>query len=207
MVGGCPKSLRCDMGTENKVVEKIQKAFHSLFNDTPSTKPYFIYGKSVHNQRIEAWWSILRKHSSQFWMNLFQSLKDEDYFCGTFLDKSLIQFCFMGLIQEDLNQVVMEWNVHKIRKSRNSIAPTGRPSIMFDMPSLYGTKSYCVDIPNFAIEALYDVCSFNDYPCDKDVYDLCRILISENGYSQVTDHNSAVHLYIQLRNSILTLIN
>lgn len=101
-VGGCPQSLRCDMGTENKVVEIIQTALHELFNEEVSSRPCFLYGKSVHNQRIEAWWSILRKHSAQFWMNLFQSLKDEDYFCGTFLDKSLIQFCFMELIQVDI---------------------------------------------------------------------------------------------------------
>ncbi|CAH1107743.1 unnamed protein product [Psylliodes chrysocephalus] len=102
-------------------------------------------------------------------MNFFQTLKDEDYFCGDFLDKCLVQCCFMSMIQEDLNEVVTEWNVHKTSKSRNSIAPTERPAIMFDIPSLYGAKNYCVEIPNFSVDALSDHCTFNEYPCDKDI--------------------------------------
>lgn len=98
MIGGCPETLRCDMGTENTCIERMQKSLHELFG-TNSSKPCFIYGKSVHNQRIEAWWSILRKHNAQFWMNIFHKLKDEGHFCGTYLDKCLIQFCFMELIQ------------------------------------------------------------------------------------------------------------
>lgn len=99
MVGGCPQSLRSDLGTENVTVERFQKALHDLFHETNSRRPPFLYGKSTHNQRIEAWWSILRKHSAQFWMNLFQMLRDDNLFDGTFLDKSLIQYCFMDLIQ------------------------------------------------------------------------------------------------------------
>ncbi|CAH1115627.1 unnamed protein product [Psylliodes chrysocephalus] len=71
--------------------------------------------------------------------------------------------------KEDLNEVVMEWNVHKISKSRNSIAPTGRPAIMFDISSLYGAKNYCVEITNFSVDSLFDHCTFNEYPCDKDI--------------------------------------
>ena len=87
------------MGTENKTVEHIHTSLRELFDESTHTKPPFLYGKSVNNQRIESWWSILRKHSAQFWMNLFQMLKEDDYFDGSFLDKSLIQFCFLELIQ------------------------------------------------------------------------------------------------------------
>ncbi|XP_074034643.1 uncharacterized protein [Leptinotarsa decemlineata] len=31
MIGGCPETLRCDMGTENTCIEKIQKSLHELF--------------------------------------------------------------------------------------------------------------------------------------------------------------------------------
>lgn len=87
------------MGTENKSVEKIQNALHELFNEGRLNKPPFVYGKSTHNQRIEAWWGILRKHCAQFWINLFEILKNDDFFDGTFLDKSLIQYCFMEIVQ------------------------------------------------------------------------------------------------------------
>jgi len=34
------------------------------------------YGKSTSNQRIEAWWSQLRKYKSQFWIELFSEIED-----------------------------------------------------------------------------------------------------------------------------------
>ncbi|CAG9812660.1 unnamed protein product [Phaedon cochleariae] len=32
--------------------------------------------------------------------------------------------------KDDLDQISLEWNVHRIRKTRNAIAPAGRPAIM-----------------------------------------------------------------------------
>lgn len=98
-LGSGPRTVRTDMGTENLHIEYIQKFLQSRNVEDQVGLPPFIYGTSQHNQRIESWWSILRKEHAQFWMNLFESLKDEDKFNGTFVDKSLIQFCFLNLIQ------------------------------------------------------------------------------------------------------------
>lgn len=99
LIGGFPKTVRTDMGTENKSVENIQRVLHELFVNEDAERPPFLYGRSTHNQRIEAWWSILRKHSAQFWMNLFQMLKEDNLFDGSFLDVALIQYCFMDIVQ------------------------------------------------------------------------------------------------------------
>lgn len=98
-VGGIPKTIRSDMGTENKTVENMQIVLHEMFGENDAERPPFMYGKSTHNQRIEAWWSILRKHGAQFWMNLFHMLKEDNHFNGSFIDVSLIQYCFMDTIQ------------------------------------------------------------------------------------------------------------
>lgn len=96
-VNGVPARVRSDHGTENSSMEQML-IFLRHKEDNPLEKVW-LYGTSQHNQRIEAWWSILRKHQSQFWMNLFQHLKEETLFEGSFLEKSLIQFCFMAIIQ------------------------------------------------------------------------------------------------------------
>ena len=57
--GGCPRTVRADMGTENVNVEQMQIFLREVQHS-------FVYGKSVHNQRIESWWSILRKQNIQF---------------------------------------------------------------------------------------------------------------------------------------------
>lgn len=94
----CPQKIRADRGTENVYVEQMQIFFMHESGD-PSPENAFIYGSSNHNQRIEQWWGYYRKENAQYWMNLFQTLKDTGSFTGGFLDVSLIQFCFMNLIQ------------------------------------------------------------------------------------------------------------
>ena len=59
----------------------------------------YLYGSSNHNQRIENWWGFLRSQHAQFWINLFQDLKDSDSFSGGFLDKSLIPFTCLEIIE------------------------------------------------------------------------------------------------------------
>ena len=89
--GGAPAVVRADMGTENCLVEIIEK---SLVGDNS-----FRYGRSTTNQRIECWWSFLWKHCVQYWMDILEDIKDEGLFTGDFLDKALIQYCFTSIVQ------------------------------------------------------------------------------------------------------------
>lgn len=91
--GGCPKRIRADAGTENRHIEQLQRFFRD------ETERCFMYGKSTANQRIEWFWGLLRKEVIQVFMNLFAKLKDDGDFCGDQLDKFLIQYCFMDVIQ------------------------------------------------------------------------------------------------------------
>ncbi len=58
-----------------------------------------MYGTRTANQRIESMWGIVRKQGIQYWMNLFQSLLDDGTFDGGYLDRKLIRFCFLDMIQ------------------------------------------------------------------------------------------------------------
>lgn len=84
-LSGCPNLVRGDMGTENGHLARMQ-----TFLRGPES---FLYGASMHNQRIESFWCILRKECAQFWMDLFRVLKDHGDFSGDAIDTSLIQFC------------------------------------------------------------------------------------------------------------------
>lgn len=78
-------------------MKTIQTALRNEYKD--SSRPPFLLGKSTHNQRIEAWWAILRKQNSQYWMDFFSKLKDNGLHYGDDLDKNLTRFCFMDIIQ------------------------------------------------------------------------------------------------------------
>ena len=79
------------MGTENGRVAAMQNCL--------SERQSFLYGKSTHNQRIEAFWCMLRKECTQFWMDTLKTVKDAGDFTGDPLDEGLMQFCFMRFVQ------------------------------------------------------------------------------------------------------------
>lgn len=93
---GTPLRIRADFGTENVVVRRLQLRLRN--GDTSS----YIDGASTQNQRIESWWGNLRRQHMQFYMDLFHDLQDSNEFNGSHLDKSLVQFCFMAVIQVNI---------------------------------------------------------------------------------------------------------
>ena len=97
--GGCPTIIRGDRGTENSTVRDLQQYFRRNGEDTFGGNKSFIYGKSTSNQRIESWWGFLRRECTQFWMDIFHKLKEEGHFDGGYLDKNLVLYSFLTLIQ------------------------------------------------------------------------------------------------------------
>lgn len=98
-LGGCPKLVRTDMGTENVVVRYIQRYLRRNGEDERAAERSYISGKSTANQRIESWWGVMRKEGIEYWITVLGELKDEGLYTGDFLDRSLSQFSFMSLIQ------------------------------------------------------------------------------------------------------------
>jgi len=95
-LGFAPRILRTDMGTENHHICDMQIF---LRRNGPDSGRSFIYGTSPHNQRIESWWSILRRENAEFWIQFFLDLKNNGYFTGDYLDMNLLQFCFTDIIK------------------------------------------------------------------------------------------------------------
>lgn len=68
------------------------------------------------------------------------------------------------------------------------------------MPEVYDANNYLINIndPN-QIQICKHECKFLEYPCCKDVYDLCKIVMEENNMYHHSDPFSCVDLYIALR--------
>lgn len=110
--------------------------------------------------------------------------------------------CFF---QDELDQIALEWNIHKVRKTKNAIGSAGRPAVMYEMPSLYGCDDYLLKIPSFAIDALQSECLFIETPCDKDFHELCCLVMEENNLIRPCDPYSGIDFYVTLRNKLLLL--
>lgn len=103
-VGGYPRLLRTDMGTENAVIRDMQLYLRRNDEDDRAGENSYITGKSTANQRIESWWGLMRREGVEYWIQLLGELKDEGIFTGDFVDKALVQLCFMAIIQVNITR-------------------------------------------------------------------------------------------------------
>ena len=65
-------------------VRDIQRFLRLDNDDAMAGYNSYIEGRSTANQRIEYWWSFLRRECTDYWICLFRSLLDQGDFGGTF---------------------------------------------------------------------------------------------------------------------------
>lgn len=145
-VGGCPQRVRTDCGTENVLLSAMQCYLRSDDNDEWAGEKAHVYGSSPANQRIEAWWSFLRRNRSGWWIDLFQDMSHQGVLeIGNTYQMEALWYCFNKLLQEDLTKVKEHWNSHYIRKSQHETV-SGIPDILYFLPEYYGGENCLMDI-------------------------------------------------------------
>ena len=138
----CPTILRTDNGTENGIMAATQSFLRRNHPDVFSRVKAHQYGSSHSNQRIEAWWAMLRRSWALWWINFFKDLVTK----GT-LDTSkklhleCLWFCFVTVMKKGLSENRESWNSHYVRKSRYYTAH-GIPDQLFFLPESVGAVDY-----------------------------------------------------------------
>ena len=130
-VGGCPQRVRTDCGTENVLIAGMQCYLQGDGLDEWAGEKSHIYGSSPANQRIEAWWSFLRRNRSGWWIDLFQDMCQTGILeLGNVYHMECLWFCYSRIIQQELYNVKDQWNSHYIRKSQHETI-AGIPDLLF----------------------------------------------------------------------------
>jgi len=106
------------------------------------------------------------------------------------------------VVQENLNDVILSWNSHRIRPSTNERVPHGRPMVLYNMPALYGVEDYKHHVDSRQIDVCNRECIFRQRPCDETVYDLCEMYVADLQLAQPSNAADARVLYETLRNCI-----
>lgn len=201
-IGGTPRIVRGDCGTENCYVDAIQRFFREGHGDVFAGDNSFMYGRSVSNQRIEAWWSILRRMNTDFWINYFKDLREIGlYGDDNILHVQCLKFCFMPLIREELHRVAELWNLHRIRpQSSNRDSPAGRPEILYFLPELNGKVSYIHDVTLDDIEVAEEMCCAQNTVDDSfELFEeLAEMIMVDEDLQSPSNPDEALELYINL---------
>ena len=107
-------------------------------------------------------------------------------------------------LQLDLDATFDVWNHHLIRPSCNNRVPSGRPSIMYEAPELYGAHDHLANVTEDEIQVCKSECIMREMcPCeDKDVFQLCVLVMGERNLELPSDAYQATDLYLLLRTTI-----
>lgn len=127
---GYPKLTRTDMGVETPLMVECQGQFREAGDKRNlSVGDYHIYGASVHNVRIEGWWSFLRRAQSGQWISLFEGYHQKGWFRKkNRWDIRALQYVYMPIVRKAFRETQEAWNAHTIRSQRNRpYLPTGKP--------------------------------------------------------------------------------
>ena len=53
-----------------------------------------------------------------------------------------LRYCFMEVIQTELDRIVQQWNLHEIRLQRHSDIPSGKHGLLYYVPEIFGGRDY-----------------------------------------------------------------
>lgn len=180
-LGVAPRLLRCDRGTENTRLALLQPFFRYSNTDSLSGLKSFMYGKSTSNQRIESFWGMLRRQGVHWWISLFKDMQDANLFDGTnIMHMECMKYCFMDLIQAELDRIASNWNMHAIRPQKNSHTPCGKPDLLYFVPEIFGGRDYGHKIDRNDLKTCMELYGKPKLTCSEEFKDLIHLVLSQH---------------------------
>ena len=108
-----------------------------------------------------------------------------------------MRFCFLGLIQSELDETRALWNNHRIRKTRNSECPAGRPNILYFAPQISFGINYKIPLSH---EDYLIAKEFVEEPalhgCTTEIAEFVSIIAKQNGIDRINDADGAKKLLL-----------
>ena len=118
-------------------------------------------------------------------MNRFKDLRDSGLYDDTDpLQVEYFPFCYYGILQDELREVAVRWNHHRIRRSRNVEGPVGRP-----------VSLYTEAIKNYKLSSITEteILVARSFTKKPSVFD-CKKIIKNNGFGRKSNQILALFL-------------
>ena len=194
------KVIRADRGTENIYVCGMQRYFRRNDRDLLSTEDSFQFGSSTGNQRIESWWSQFRRSKSNWWINYFKDMREQNILdSSNIYHLEAIRFCYLPILETKLNDFVNIWNTHRIRSVRNSECSAGRPNVIYYAPERFGGSEMGFPLNlNDLIVAKQFCQEPSSFGCSTEFLNFAALMMQQNNTQLPTTASEARDLYVTI---------
>ena len=117
-----------------------------------------------------------------WWTNYFKDRRDRGIFYVSLSHHlQAVRFCFMDILQKELDEYLAIWKSHRIRSSRNSECPGGRPDVLFYLPSTVNGQQGGLSVSVQELLLTSTVCSPPpDFGCSTAFLQLATIIMHRN---------------------------
>ncbi|KAJ8024840.1 hypothetical protein HOLleu_34866 [Holothuria leucospilota] len=171
---GTALTIRFDPGTENGMTADLQQVLSS--GDCR-----VLYGKSTANQRIESWWSFLKRVCLSWWINFLKELISTGVLDNSEnIEIEAVRYFFGELLRDELKNVALQWNLHRIRQVRDSVSPAGRPQVLFHSPGLTGSEDFKYLVEAEDVDIIEDDLQLDPHPqplCSLEAKEIIEIIM------------------------------
>ena len=195
---------RSDRGSENVVLAEIQKHFRHNDADPFPGGNSFRYGTSTANQRIKASWSQLRHHSANWWINFFKDMTGLGIFdASNEIHLQYIRFCFLPILQGELNDTVVLWNNHFIRASKNGECIPGRLDVLYYTPATSGGRDCKFSVNSVDVTGAYSLREKLPWlGCSDEFLQLITLIMRDSNLSMPVTAKEGKRLFEYVMNEI-----
>ena len=211
VIKGVPRKFVADRGTENVFIVGSQRFHRRNHEDDLAGHLSFLFGKSIANQRREAFWSQFRRSCADWWIQFFKGLVHNGVYNNTdFLQMECFKFAFFPVIQKELENIKDNWNSHRIRKSlqsSNEGRPAGRPDILYFVGE--SSSEYLLEFNLDDLRLVKEECCSDErntfWVCSNEFFELAAIVMEENGLLEANSPEEALLLFQELSQLILQI--
>ena len=111
-------------------------------------------------------------------MCYFKDMQDTTSFDVTnHVHVECLHYCFMEVIQTELDRIVQHWNLHEIRSQRHSDIPSGKHGLLYYVPEIFGGRDsgHHVDLDN--LEICLDLYSSPEKMYSEDIEEMAHSIL------------------------------
>ena len=151
---------------------------------------------------------MLKRGCMDWWIRFFKDLRDHAFYLeDDDIQLECLKFCFMPLIREELHKFAMQWNLHKIRPSRNIESPSGRPDLLYFIPENTGARDLMIPVLLDDIENAEQLCSIRipEHGCSEEFLELVSFIMQEEHLTIPTTPEEALVLFLTLIDNIMDI--